>query len=759
MKIRKHIIIIAMAFVLLIPLSVQDSFAESEKVDIFLVFVSYEKGCNDQSWDIVRSVTSITRKYLYQWNITPGLSDWYCIVKEDLSFTVEQAKSTHDLTVLILDNQVAEEWLYYNSEHPRGGHYMGGGGYDVVVTPSPRDETEDDDEWSVYVLVQELSHFAVEWYGYPCDISNADSCVHRHQDRFDECNSYGTPDVCLAQNLLTRVDSQKTGKNYDVMSPLFTEPYVPPTIPIPTPSKTTEKHTTFANWVTTGKTVNDNQYISLEGSIWGNTEWDGRWAFVKHQSVAFYNSETFIGRDTTDSQGNFEFSAWLPDGRNTFSVKYSGSDEWYGSTTQGPTFTVIEKQIVGKKTPVNVKLDLWKLQDEYGKYEGIWIGGYFSKTHDSESSPKLDLYQQTNNGWKFVKSKYAKLDGTSFNTNLGYAGTYENGYYKVVVTHYSNIAEKNVSGTKFFSINSSSKLSPTFFSEPVKMDEIWNVLSNYQNTIDSFQNPETKKFIESAKVDGTNIGVSQILKNYEEIKIGDSVGGWEIHFSSIDSIIEQAKIIEKEYQIKNKIILTDSDKDGVIDSQDACKNTNFGSIVEKNGCIANQPCDDYDNDGICNDIDRCPNSSPNSDGYGCPDKTKIEKEKQEKIFQANEELKKQLKGDVAILKTQSNDELLELKKGVQVAQEALKKLNPSSDNKETVDKAWDLLKINQQKIVDIQKRVEKGDRQFGYGLYENAKSFYNLKSSNNQEIGANLEEISKLIEEANPKTCFLFWCW
>jgi len=229
----KPVIIIAIAFVLLIPFSYTLSFAENNKVDIKLVVVTSKNECY---WDVVQSITAISSAYLYQWNIEPGLSDWACIVEDDLTFTLQTAKVTHDLTILILDNQLSNEWLYSNSVHPRGGHYMGASGYNVVVTPSPELGTED--EWSVYVLVQELSHFAVDWYGYPCDISNEDSCVHRHQAEFDNCIAYGDPTVCLGNNLLTQVEAPKSGKRYDVMSALFTERYVSPTPPVyPEPTK------------------------------------------------------------------------------------------------------------------------------------------------------------------------------------------------------------------------------------------------------------------------------------------------------------------------------------------------------------------------------------------------------------------------------------------------------------------------------------------------------------------------------------------
>jgi len=45
----------------------------------------------------------------------------------------------------------------------------------------------------------------------------------------------------------------------------------------------------------------------------------------------------------------------------------------------------------------------------------------------------------------------------------------------------------------------------------------------------------------------------------------------------------------------------DSDKDGVVDSRDQCKNTENGRFVDNNGCEF-----DTDADGVKNSLDRCP---------------------------------------------------------------------------------------------------------------------------------------------------------
>jgi len=58
--------------------------------------------------------------------------------------------------------------------------------------------------------------------------------------------------------------------------------------------------------------------------------------------------------------------------------------------------------------------------------------------------------------------------------------------------------------------------------------------------------------------------------------------------------------------------LNDTDKDGIIDSQDKCPNE-FG-LISNNGC----PIKDKDNDGVADDKDKCPNEFGPADNNGCP---------------------------------------------------------------------------------------------------------------------------------------------
>jgi outer membrane protein OmpA-like peptidoglycan-associated protein len=61
--------------------------------------------------------------------------------------------------------------------------------------------------------------------------------------------------------------------------------------------------------------------------------------------------------------------------------------------------------------------------------------------------------------------------------------------------------------------------------------------------------------------------------------------------------------------------LTDTDRDGVFDSQDRCRNTQPGILVDARGCPS-----DTDRDGVPDGVDRCPTTSAGSpvNAVGCP---------------------------------------------------------------------------------------------------------------------------------------------
>jgi hypothetical protein len=69
---------------------------------------------------------------------------------------------------------------------------------------------------------------------------------------------------------------------------------------------------------------------------------------------------------------------------------------------------------------------------------------------------------------------------------------------------------------------------------------------------------------------------------------------------------------KKDGAIGSEDALKDTDKDGIIDTQDKCPNE-FG-LISNNGC----PINDKDNDGVADEKDKCPNEFGPADNNGCP---------------------------------------------------------------------------------------------------------------------------------------------
>jgi len=724
------IILLFVFCALLTPLSIQNSFAEDEKLSKILIFVTSQNDCDDHDWDVVQSIDAMTREYLYEWNIDQGTSDWDCIVENKMSFAVEQAKSTHDLTILILDEKLSDEKLDYNTIHPRGGHYVGWGNYNVVVTPSPRNESNTEDDRSVEVLVHELSHFAVDWYDYPCDVSNADSCVHRHQAIFDNCIAYGTPDSCLANNLLTRLDAPKTGKIYDVMSPLFTERYSASTQQNNNDYKSSDNSFTIQkiqeskNYIqSTHKKIMAITFVDINAVILKNTDYQNEFNSLKSEK---YNWDSRLSSSYDDARtANYLEDQKLYDEslKKLQGIVSEVQEIYSGYYSYGKKLSNLldkdiklfeERSIVQKKpekTLVNVIFELGKLNDEYGKYEEIWVGGYISNIHGLDNSPELKLYFQNYDKWIFLKSKNVKMDGTMFNTNFGYAGIYKNGNYKVTATHFSNIAEKEISDTEFFTINSSSVLSRTYFSEPVKLKEISGLIQHYQNTLNSFQSPDAKKLVEFTPLEYTRSSAKEILENYE--KHDKVYAGWQVHFSQIDAVIEQAKIIEKEFQ--------------------ESKNTSTVKHDSSNNLISENESDYW---------------NPASSKSVSPTSESTTKE----MWKKYEQLESQIK---------------ELQKNNQELESSLTGItSQSSVTQQRINDAWNLLKENKKDIEFLEEqKLNRMSQNIKDEFLGNAEGYYNQAESKIQVMDGNSNQISEIIKQTGnevikvEQTCFLFWCW
>ncbi|MHA7734256.1 plastocyanin/azurin family copper-binding protein [Nitrosopumilus sp. S6] len=140
-------------------------------------------------------------------------------------------------------------------------------------------------------------------------------------------------------NTLSMVEMTYLLENPDELSKLKSSQKPSQSIPKPTP---TQKYSTFTQWKTQSMTVSSNDDVLLRGTVLGNTQWDGRWEFIKYQPVTIYMNDRELGTTRTNGQGDFEFSVASGSGIYNFALKYAGSNKWFGSTTSGPTIVFQE---------------------------------------------------------------------------------------------------------------------------------------------------------------------------------------------------------------------------------------------------------------------------------------------------------------------------------------------------------------------------------------------------------------------------------
>ena len=162
---------------------------------------------------------------------------------------------------------------------------------------------------------------------------------------------------------------------------------------------------------------------------------------------------------------------------------------------------------------------------------------------------------------------------------------------------------------------------------------------------------------------------------------------------------------------------------------------------------------DLDGDGVPDNDDKCPRIFGDKDRMGC---------KTFEIKSTEQFIKKPQKinyDEVSVLQQESYEKLNSLKNELEIAKVSLEKLSSnSSDQKEKINQAWNLLRESENNLESIENRIRGGDNHVGYGNYDTAKTFF-VNDRISGEVDENLKEMSRLIEESEPQSCFLFWCW
>ena len=277
------------------------------------------------------------------------------------------------------------------------------------------------------------------------------------------------------------------------------------------------------------------------------------------------------------------------------------------------------------------------------------------------------------------------------------------------------------------------------------VDSLESILSNQADTTDAanFENFLLKSLQDELELGNTDLSITEMLELLENPSLATKY--------NTSPSYPTTTVPKPTPKITTNL---DYDNDGIPDFRDKCKyvKENYNGYEDTDGCLDIKPI--------------ITTTKPLFETYN-PQFDMAEAVKAKQAYEAKqkqEAIQKQLqKQEVQVLQKQSYDKLAILKNDISVSEQSLKQMTSNSDEqKKILDKAWNLLKNTQELQSQIEDRYEKGDDSIGFTLYDNAKMYYNLHPGDSENIGDNLKEISKLVDQAQkikPKTCFLFWCW
>jgi len=177
----KPVIIIAIAFVLLIPIPV---FAQTDNITSKHWFItSYENGCSVDNQKSLEFYEKLTPQYLSKYDIHGSQDTGKCVRGIDVANNLEDfssALTNYDLPIIILDGF---KGLDYALTTDAFGHYIFQDNQDVIIFASLSPFVESDS--GAWTLSHELSHFALHEKEYSQSVFI--DWVHQKQTEANTC--------------------------------------------------------------------------------------------------------------------------------------------------------------------------------------------------------------------------------------------------------------------------------------------------------------------------------------------------------------------------------------------------------------------------------------------------------------------------------------------------------------------------------------------------------------------------------------------
>jgi hypothetical protein len=738
-----------------------------EEIDVKLFFVTSFDECSRNNWDALESYGFLTKDYLWKYNIDANTSI-DCINEDALSFAVDSSVGAYDLVIIFPDFWNSIDYLAIKNKL---GHYTWNGNDRTILTNAFAIGAES--STSVWTLSHELSHFALEWYGYPRTVSGDE--VHRVQDDYNKCISTDpTGAYCrhlwdLVESVVTEDTSKGIGKKYHVMEPIRTERNALSTdqsvviYAKPDTNKYQEGWSVFI----TGNIIN---YDKNSPVILRVLDPSGNIVLIDNPVVL--NSNEF--------KTSFVASKSFMKQSGVYSVNVFHKDATYTTYFEYLIPTPSPKPSVKEGITDSIVVTNFRIVDEYGSRISsdeirVSKGLHFVvdlTNHGSIEKSILVPIQIThsNEVVSLASIKGALSPGQSISPSLSWVPS-KPGIHEATVFGWldenSNTPAFSPKSLKFevlpsLIVKEPAKPSPIVFLSTDKVEYHKGDKITIQGKVENY-NPLEPVFLSFKDPNG-----SESFDPPYPLKL-DNENRFNFHFS----LIRGYEYMEGKYTVRvthndsydeRKITFANPETvEQTSKPEPACGPgtelvNGVCQVIREN--ISPRPplvLNDSDNDGVVDEKDQCSKLKENWNGWqdedGCPDTKPVQKEHTDK----------ENDNTVYQIKDRSNKELGILSSDLEKVVNQLKEINPNNDeSREKIDSAWDLVKTNEQKLDALKSKLDAGDRNLLEGKIDTAKSFYTFDKKFVEVFNNNLIEISKLTYEGKnlqKEFCFLFWCW
>ncbi len=211
----KNVFLLGIALIILVPLAVTESYAETEQDLIWQLVYLKSDICHPSDIETAKMYADLTTTYLELYQLANIGSEPNCMTMSEYeNFSNEEA----NLVILVYIEDIGKKLLQVND---LDGLYAHVGNdrlqnHTVIVCDCSNGKASFESALTPWILSHELSHFVLSYKGYAK--STIQDAIHSIEQKYDECVAeFTTNDVCEDTKLTIRT---KNGvRNFVVMKP------------------------------------------------------------------------------------------------------------------------------------------------------------------------------------------------------------------------------------------------------------------------------------------------------------------------------------------------------------------------------------------------------------------------------------------------------------------------------------------------------------------------------------------------------------